>query len=45
MFHPGDLPIEVTSPETVLPPHLEVVLEKARVKLIEKWGDIPKIDR
>ena len=45
MFHPGELPIEVASPETALPAHLEVVLEKARVKLIEKWGDIPEIDR
>ena len=45
MFHPGKLPIEATSPETELPAHLGVVLENARVKLIEKWGNIPEIDR
>ena len=45
MFHPDELPIEATLTETELAAHLEVVLEKARVKLIEKWGTIPEIDR
>lgn len=45
MFHPGELPIKAASAGTELPAHLEVVLEKARVKLVEKWGNIPEIDR